>query len=81
MKKKIIKYKIKPTKKQLKIIKAYWKRLRNLEDDFYDKLRILEYELEKKTGIKDIEFFKSDGEYVGVGNGSRTMKLIQELEK
>ena len=77
MKKKIIKYKIKPTNKQLKIIKLYWKGLQGVLDTFYGTISQLEKAMEKETGIRGVEFFKSDGEYVGVGNGSRTMKLIQ----
>lgn len=71
-------YKIKPTKKQLKTIKHYWRLLELLEDMFCIRLNRLEKDMEKDTGIKGIEFFRNDGEYVGVGNWQRTMKLIQE---
>ena len=37
----------------------------------------IEMWMERETGIKGIEFFACDGDYVGVGNGDRTMKLIQ----
>jgi len=74
MKKK--KFKIKITKRQLKIIKGAWLWLNMEQSSFYDKIRFIEEKLAEVTGIKDIEFFMADGEYVGVGNISRTMKLI-----
>ena len=70
-------YKINLTKKQLKIIKSYWKKMQKSELKFHKKIFKLEKEMEKETKIKDIEFFSCDGEYVGVGNADRSMKLIQ----
>jgi len=67
---------IKPTKKQLIIIKQYWKKLQELESKFLMRVRTLEAEMEKDTKIKNIEFFSCDGGYVGVGNADRTMDLI-----
>ncbi|MFH0805997.1 MAG: hypothetical protein V1901_03930 [Patescibacteria group bacterium] len=70
-------YKIKPTKKQLKIIKQYWIKFAEKEIEFYTQINKLEKELEKEVKIKNIEFFINDNECVGVGNSDRTMKLIQ----
>ncbi len=69
-------YKIKPNKKQLKIIKAYWNLLLHAHSIYYANVMALEKELEKETGIMGIEFFAADGEYVGIGNIDRTMSLI-----
>ena len=78
-------YKIKPTKKQLKIMKEAWEQLQKDEDTFSGLVMATEKWMEEKTGIKDIEFFRSpdDGCYCGIGNAERTMKLIQreKLEK
>lgn len=76
------KYKIKVTKKLLKQLKPFWKNLGDIEDKFYKQMGLLEKEMENKTGIKSIEFFRCDNEVVGIGNAERTMRLIRghELE-
>lgn len=70
-------YKIKPTKKQLAIMKLYWDMFQTEQAILWGKMAELEKGMSRETGIKDLEFFNSDGEFVGIGNGSRTMKLIQ----
>ena len=57
-------------------VEKYWAMLEELEEDFYRKLYMLENKMRKETGIKDLEFFWADNEIVGIGNESRTMKLI-----
>jgi len=76
-------YKIKPTKKQLKIMKEAWEQLQKDEDTFSGLVMATEKWMEKETGIKGLEFFMCDNGYVGIGNADRTMKLIQreKLEK
>lgn len=76
-----MKYKI--TKQLLKKLKPYWKKVLAIEAEYCGRLGQLEYRMEKKTGIKGIEFYKCDGEIVGIGNLARTMPLIQseELDK
>jgi hypothetical protein len=69
-------YKITPTKEQLRIIKAYWHKLLEIESEHYGRICELEAELSRETGIKELEFFKCDNEYVGIGNVERTMKLL-----
>ena len=68
--------------KTKKILRKYLKKLGRLEDKFYIEVNKLERSMEKETKIEGIEFFMSDGAYVGVGNADRTMKLIprEELE-
>ena len=66
------------TERQHKILKQGWKQLQKDEDEFYGLISATEKWMSKKTGIKGLEFFKSDGDYVGIGNGSRTMKLIHQ---
>ncbi len=58
-------------------LKPYWKKLQLLEDKFYGKVEILEKEMQKDIGIKDLEFFCCEGDFVGIGNYSRTIKLMQ----
>jgi len=74
------KYKIKPTAKQLEIIKLYWKMLCAEQDKLWLMIGELERKMSKETGIKDLEFIQDsmfDGEWVGVGNVDRTMGLLQ----
>jgi len=62
-----------------KTLKKYWKALEILESRHFKEIWDLEKKMAKETGIKDICFFSCDGDYVGIGNGSRTMKLVQDL--
>ena len=71
---------MKLTKKQINLIQYYWMLLQREINIFEEEVNNLEQRLSEDTGIDDIEFFKSDDGYVGVGNASRTLKLIQ-LEK
>jgi len=75
-------YKIKPTKKQIDIMKSGWKQLDVEEGRSSKMIMAIEKWMEKETGIKGIEFFRSpdDGCYCGIGNAERTMKLIQRGE-
>jgi len=61
----------------MKQTKKYFKELEKIEDKFYKDLSKLEERMSKETGIDDIEFFWCDNYIVGIGNVSRTMKLIQ----
>ena len=71
------KHTVKPDKRQLGIMRHYWERLRGEEEYFFQYVCNLEEEMSRKAGIPDLEFFHNDGGYVGIGNGSRTMRLIQ----
>jgi len=73
-------YKIKPTKKQLEVIKLYWKMLKAEQDKLWLRIGELERAMSKETGIVDLEFIQDSmfgGEWVGVGNVDRTMSLLQ----
>ena len=73
-------YKIKPTKKQLEVIKLYWKMLKAEQDKLWLRVGELERTMSKETGIVDLEFIQDSmfgGEWVGVGNVDRTMSLLQ----
>jgi hypothetical protein len=76
-------YTLKPTKKQLKIMSLYFKMLEQEEIIFFNRVCDLEREMIDKTGIQELEFFRCDGEFVGIGNLDRTMQLIsgEILEK
>jgi len=74
------KYKVIPTKEQINIMKLYWKMFQAEYDIFWGRVGELEKGMAKKTGIKDIEFIKDDmcsGEWIGIGNASRTLRLLQ----
>jgi hypothetical protein len=76
-------YTLKPTKKQLKVMKLFWAMLQQEQIIFYDKVSKLEDDMSERTRINALEFFMSDNEFVGIGNRERNMKLYQreELEK
>lgn len=77
-------YTLKPTKKQLKIMKLYWAVLQDEINIFNGKIGKFEKEMSEGTKIDDLEFFLSEyGYYCGIGNADRTMNLIHahELEK
>ena len=63
-----------PTKKQ---VQKYFQELEKIETEYRRKEYLLEQKMAKETGIKDIEFFWCDNSIVGIGNTSRTLKLIQ----
>ena len=73
---------MKPTKKQLKILRQYWTKLMIEVDYFFKRIDNVELLMraDKELGIKDVMVFWSDGEIVGIGNESRSMKLLQEEE-
>lgn len=70
------KYKIRPTKKQKDIIKEAWEQMQLDYSEFLSYVQVTEEWMSRKTGIDGLEFFMIDGDYVGVGNADRTMKLI-----
>ena len=63
-----------------KVLNKYWNTLGILERRHFKKIWDLEKKMAEETGIKDICFFRCDGEYVGIGNETRTMKLVQDLK-
>ncbi len=73
------KYKINPTPKQSKIIKEGWKRFCRDQDRFYEDIHLIERWMERKTGIKGLEFFHDQmcTGWCGVGTVDRDMALIQ----
>ena len=73
-------YKIKKTKKLIKQLQSYWKELDIAEAKFRQATAEIEKRMEKETGIKGIEFFMCDNEYVGIGNLATTMELIHRRE-
>jgi len=79
------KWKIRPTKKQLAVMKASWNLFKEIQDAYYNNIFNLEKKMSKETGIKDLEFIHDSMcmGWAGIGNGERTMKLYQreELEK
>lgn len=74
------KYKIKITKKLIKKLKPYWRELLEIERQHHNTVYRLEKRMEKEIGIKGIEFFQCDNEYIGIGNVVRTMPLIHDTK-
>lgn len=59
--------KIKVTSKLKKILKKYHTLLEKAEQEYFQKVRILEEAMVLETKIENIEFFFCEGEYVGIG--------------
>ena len=74
--------KIKPSKRQMKILKKYHKLYQKVAGVYWKSVHALETEMSEETGIDELVFFKVDGDYVGIGNIERTLKLIhfEDLE-
>ena len=67
-------------KKDIKILKKYWKELNKIKLRFYYEVEDLEDRMRNNSRIhtKGLEFFWIDGEIVGIGNTDRTVKLLQQ---
>jgi len=59
--------------------KKYFKMLDEIDDIHYLAVMKLEALMKEESNIDDIEFFWVDGAIVGIGNESRTMKLINRI--
>ncbi|MBU1235136.1 MAG: hypothetical protein KKC77_19785 [Proteobacteria bacterium] len=69
------KYKIIPRKK----LYPYWKEFCVIHDEFHGKVGQLESKMSKELDIPDMVIFKADwgGDYCGIGDAGRTVKLVQ----
>ena len=67
------KYKAKDYRRK---VKKYWKELEDIEDKFYAHVEALKNTMKKDLGIKDVEFFWSGGDIVGIGSASKSLELI-----
>ena len=56
--------------------KKYFKLLEEAEEKFYEDVQFITSMMQQETKQDDIEFFEVDGHIIGIGNVSRTMKLI-----
>ena len=67
----------------IKRLKPYWLKLERLEYEFLKKVDNLEKDMQKEIGINYLEFYCDDFGYSGIGNDSRTIKLIhgEQLRK
>ena len=61
-------------------MKCYWRMLQVEQNILWGKIGEMERKMSKLTKIKDLEFFMSDNECVGIGQYDREMKLIQREE-
>ena len=63
-----------------KKLHRYWKAFCILQDKFYGEVNQLERVMSNELGISDMEFIKDQmfgGDWIGIGNVSRTVKLVQ----
>ena len=67
--------------KKIKISRKVFEKYMGLMElawgEYYAKTLAIERDLRDESGIKDIEFVWVDGCIVGIGNQSKTMKLMQ----
>lgn len=68
------------TKAEIKKLKVFWKKLQKMQEEFDSDVHILEDLMQKALDIDDLEFYMSDDGYCGIGNMSRTIKLVQRDE-
>lgn len=74
------KYQIETNKNLINKLKPFWRELQSLENKFYNEMQKIEKRMAITVKINDIEFFMSDGYYCGIGNNTRTMRLIHDNE-
>lgn len=67
-------------KELIKKLKPYWKDLIELSDEYYEAIDKLEIKMQQEIGIEDLEIFLCEGNLAGIGNYSRTLKLICQSE-
>jgi len=65
----------KATKKEIKILKPYWKKANDIRNTYFLQMHALEQEAFAKVGF-EVEMFHCDGELVGIGDAYRNIKLI-----
>ena len=61
-------------------LRSFWQELRKIQDCYDTEIAKVEVKMQRKTGIKDIEFFFRENEIVGIGNAARNMRLIHDTE-
>ena len=76
-------YPIKVTRQLIRELKPFWAKFKKIEDKYYGEINDLENYIEYKLKINGLEVFFCDNEACGIGNVSRTIRLIhrEELEK
>lgn len=76
------KYRFKISLQLLRKMKRYWEEFEVAENEFYERIGRIEEKMAKDTGIEDIGFIHDSMcmGWIGIGNGSRTMPLIQREE-
>ncbi len=58
----------KETEELIKKLKPFWEKYRKLKEEHFEKLKVLENEMNKKVNVKtNLEFFYCDGECCGIG--------------
>jgi len=75
--------KIKVNKELINKLKPYYEKYEKLTNKYWGEINLLEKEMSLRLKIEGLEFFHCDGDFAGIGNVERTMKLIhrEELEK
>ncbi len=65
----------------IKKLKPYWVRAMAEKDKYFDAIDRIEKEMTEDLGIEELEFFFGDVDGLcGIGNTTRTLKLIHGFE-
>ena len=65
---------------EIEKLKEHWANFQTLYDEFLRDVEWLERDMQEDLEIEDLEFINIDGSYCGIGNLSRTIKLIHSDE-
>lgn len=64
------------TKKDIKILRGFWKDVESAEDKYWNSIDFIEKQIKHAIGI-NVEIFHADGSAVGIGDYIREYELVQ----
>lgn len=67
-------------KELIEKLKPYWKEVIEAEQQYSEAIQKIEKKMGKGIDVEDLEIFYVEGEIVGIGNYSRSIKLIHRHE-
>ena len=64
----------------IKTVLPYWKQCKQITQEYYKELAVLEKNMREELGNDQLEFFWCDDGIVGIGTIDRKMKLIHDTQ-